>query len=72
MKNLKGILFWMGLGALLSLLLCGMYFCSLQVASGHDKCVNQDNNICNFFEIMIEKQSLMPIGFVFLNPRAPS
>ena len=66
------ILKWVGLAALLSLLLCGTYFYSLQAASGHDNCAHQNNNICNFFEIMIEKQSLMPVGFVFKNPRAPS
>jgi hypothetical protein len=64
-------MFWMGLGALLSLLLCGMYFCSLQVASGHTKCIKQDNNVCNFFEILIEKQSLMSLGFNYITARSP-
>ena len=61
----------MGLGALLSLLFCGMYFCSLQAASGHAKCIKQDNGVCNFFEIMIEKQGFMPMGLISINSRLP-
>ncbi len=64
-------MFWMGLGALLSLLFCGMYFCSLQVANGPTKCTKQDNDVCVFFEILIEKQSLMSLGFNYINLKTP-
>jgi len=61
----------MGLGALLSLLFCGMYFCSLQVANGPAKCIEQDNDVCVIFEILIEKQSLMSLGLNYITARSP-
>ena len=59
----------MGLGALLSLLLCGMYFCSLQAASGIAKCTKSENDLCGFFEILIQRDSLGPTGYIHYNIR---
>jgi len=59
----------MGSGALLALLLCGMYFCSLQAASGMTNCNKTDANICGFFEILIQKEALGPTGTILYNIR---
>jgi hypothetical protein len=69
MKKLKGMILWMGLGVLLSLLLYGMHFCSLQVASNITKCSKFNNNFCNFYEILIQRDSLGPVGYIHYDAR---
>lgn len=64
MKKLKGIITWIGLGAFLSLLFCGMYFCSLQAASGTTKCQQPEKNICVFFDVLIQKDMHSPTGLI--------
>ena len=59
----------MGLGALLALLLCGMYFCSLQAANEVTKCNKADANVCGFFDILIQKEGLGPTGIILRNIR---
>ena len=69
MEKLKGIVLWMGLGALLSLLLCGMYFCSLQVVNGITKCPQPEKNVCIFFETLIQRDLHSPTGYIHYDAR---
>jgi len=59
----------MGLGALLSLLFCGMYFCSLQAAEDVAKCQKSTSDLCGFFEVLIQKEGMGPLGLLYLNVR---
>ena len=69
MNKIKEIILWVALGALLSLLLCGMYFCSLQAASGVAECSKSESNLCEYIEIFLQKEGMGPIGYININVR---
>ena len=56
--KIKEILFWIAFGALISLLVCTIYFCSLQTADEVTECRKSENSLCTFFEVVIHKSSL--------------
>jgi hypothetical protein len=55
--KIKEILFWIAFGAISSLLVCTMYFCSMQAAEDVTKCRKSENSLCTFFEVVIQRNS---------------
>ena len=67
MKKVKEAILWLMFGALMCLLICGIYFCSFYTADSVSKCPKSKDNLCSFFEIFSEKESIGPIGHVIDN-----